>query len=943
MSSINPLNDPYLNLTTPTAPIPISGSISTSDSIAQATANLQALFPKGPVLPIAKYYNAVSSSLREQKLQEIIAKFADASTRKELFAAASNEARQISDLLSEAQTYDTLQANLEALNIDQHVTDVNSAIDTYNNGEDPSQTTLLNQAIDNYDSAEQIYRSALSFYSTDLANYENARSVYESAVSDWNDALEQYLIDGNQTTLDAAKATFDTAQSTFDSAQADFDNQKASFEVTQNSLDAARSQLDAQILTYNAYVDLRNADAATLNTALQNWNQTASDATNILNQLNVLRDQLSLNPPLNLPPLSQLVGLQNHYTLPNATPDPLKDGVQTSIHGINGSINTLNDFITNTVNPNIVSANATADPDYSLLTTLSNIDDLTTLSAHLSPLTNVPPQTNYPHVIYTAPPHIEILDLISTTVVTLGVAIEIALKQDSSNELDETPFAKRIRKAGLENFLGGSGASTALTTLDQTASANNPYLGSVLSRQAFEAFFNVFGVPIGSMLVDQVGAQVRTFRSRVNLIATAPAQQILGGARINSAQDQESVRLALGLGTIREILNLDDSGIRKNALRDIFIQSPEFRALPPEKQDGLLKSLSKEITAGELKESLPSLGPRFAGLLPQILLAVETPTGNEDMVSIRSFLFEIVNLAKGIAQTFGLPIDQAQDLAKKSYLDSLAKTGETSKQSIIDAIVKNIDKSNSDRSETNRKADLAYENGQREARAQASKESDARRDAFAASFTNSLASKNIIDSTQAQRLQQQFQNTPENDLGKIALDAARRFNLDTADLKEILTKAEKVRQARLSALNPIGSFVLHHIAPPGELAIAFVKQAQEVLTPTIGPAKASQVAAEYSDLLFKGANSVIGRLQNHEQELNQAVTINQNDRLFEDYRRATDSLRSPDTAEGSPRNLGAVLLMTAMAAGPGSAGTTSEDNALGPLANRNKRPIDIPI
>jgi hypothetical protein len=148
--------------------------------------------------------------------------------------------------------------------------------------------------------------------------------------------------------------------------------------------------------------------------------------------------------------------------------------------------------------------------------------------------------------------------------------------------------------------------------------------------------------------------------------------------------------------------------------------------------------------------------------------------------------------------------------------------------------------------------------------------------------------------------------------------------------------------AQDSALNPLSTFMGSQVIGMTQISALFKKQVTDLLTPVVGQKQALDVAENYGRLIFASPNSFTKKLENNEKTLAAYEGYNHNARVFEDYRNAQQVFINPLDDPGSPLLKGNTLILSGPAAGISTQGTTSADNALGPLGYRNKKPIDMP-
>lgn len=790
-SSNTPSIQPVIN--------PVNQNLSGTSSVEQAVQTLEALAIAAgqPVLSLSEYFATVSSSLLEQKVQEIIAKFQDTAQRNAMYEAATGETLVLSNLISSLATYKSLQTSLDNLDLTSAANSLASSANTYNSGIDNSKVTALNNAID-------AYRADPS--------------------------------DDNQTTLTQA------------------------------------------IADYNAMISVVNAAAGSLNTDISNWNNLASQASSIIDSMNAIRTQLGL------PPISSPTTFSSISSIPAYTYSPSSPHV---------------DAISSFTAPIWVSP--------------TPLDDTVTA--------------------------------LETRIVGAAVVIDKLRGIEESEDAKElNPIDRSIRTISSTNLLGGSGASTALTTIDQTAATNNPFLASTLSKQGLDAFFNNYGVPLGSALVDQIGALITNFSSVNDLLSASDAQEILASGSVNVDGGLIALRAAAALGNLSVTTSPEGETALQNALKEILNGIPEFTALTPEVQATFVTGLAAELNGSLLRASLEEVGILLGmpGILPQVLANLAGLSTNDPLGSFQSQLFYATVLSQNLPTTVGITQEQADAVAVDVLNQALQNQEVISQQSIIDAIVAQIGQGAAASAELQAQVAQLDAVAQGVVNSQLASQQQASSEAYSDTLARSLLQNSLATQQQIAILIQDLEAATTEQFGEIALRALRSFNLSQEQINELLTQADLASQLRDTEINPAAGFISNQVVPLETLNNSFVANVRRVLAPAVHDQQALYVAENYGRLLFRSENSVINRLRSTERVAVREDASNQVDRLFEEYRAATVSLRDPLNAADSPLSNGETLLLAGMASGPSTLGILSTDKTLDPAGKQYKRPVDIP-
>lgn len=920
--------------------VPFSVPGTTTDQLINSI-QLDTISSDNPI-SISKYHFTVSESSRLAKAQEIISKFSDLNYQRAMFNLAYDTASKLSKLISNTNTYNHLKKELNDLGLDAAKDDVNNAIQNFQNSVDQTKVTDLENALTTYDTAQTDYQAALSPYYLASNFYNSALIAYENALTAWNTALQS----GDETAIATASANFETAEANFNAAEATYATEKTTFETAETNWVNAKADVDAKITAYNTEMgDPSNANAlSALAAAVTSWNSLAAQANNIINQMNALAPVLNISEVTQAPNINfgTTADALKYPPLVATGTDTLQDITATAVNNAINRAGTVNAYITNSVNPSITSANSTFSTSYELVPEITSAPEVMATGFALYPTLPITPYARIVDITY-APEQIDPLVGASTEVVLLDFALQLASRRDDDDSTDTSPLAKRILRSGEQNLEGGSGASVQLTTINQSVTASNPFTESTLSKQAFEAVLNVYGVPIGSALVDQISALVQTFAQTNGLVSTALAQDLLSSSSLYNGGNELAVRYTLALATLTNLSGSEFEGALSDALKSILNQDAAFSALQPADQQALINSLTQEVGGSLLKAALSDLSARFGmpGLLPQILLIASGLTTNDALGSLQSQLFFEVLFAQELKKTLGLSEELATKIARTAVAQAAQTPEGITPASVTNAAMEALNAEGISSSQLNDQIILAETATRERVADQIAAQDQAQNQAFADSLTRSLLGKGILDQTQAARLSQELTNATSAQLGEIALRVLREFNLSQEEVRSLLAEADRAAAARNGEINPAGALISSANATPSALEASFIENTRALLAPAVGDSQALSIAENYGRLIFSSPNSILVRFQENERQLSSIATYNQGERLYDDYRDYTSAIRNPLTATGNPLMLGETLLLSANIGGPSTAGTTSLDNQLGVFGGININPGGI--
>lgn len=645
--------------------------------------------------------------------------------------------------------------------------------------------------------------------------------------------------------------------------------------------------------------------------------------------------------------------------------DPSSD----NLNALNSAISDYNSYV-GSINPSISALNDKID-DWNSLVTQANsiIDQMNSIRADLglplitapATLSNVSTLSNYnysassPHVgilsSFTAPlwvdpaPLDDTVTTLEARIVGAALVIDRLLGIDRSEDgKDLNPLDKTINRINSTNLLGGSGASTALTTIDQTAATNNPWLASTLSKQGLDAFFNQYGVPLGSALVDQIGTLVTSFDRVNDLLSASEAQSLLENGSINVDGGITALRAAAALGNLSVAAELGDGTSLQDALEEILNGIPEFAALTPEQKLSFVTGLAAELNGSLLKAGLEELGIILGmpGILPQVLANLAGLSTNDPLGSFQSQLFYATVLSQNLPTSLGITQQQADAIVSDVLKTALQNQEAITQQSIIDAVVAQIGQGAVDQENLQSQVAQLDAISQSAVDTQIASQQQAVSDAYSATLARALLQNSLASQQQVDALIQQLKSTAFEQFDKIVLNALHAFNISQELISDLIAQADLAAQQKNTNINPLSGFISDQTVPIATINTSFVEEVRKVLNPAVRDQQALYVAENYGRLIFTSENSVINRLRSTERAAVREDASNQVERLFEEYRSATTSLRDPMNAADSPLSNGETLLLSGMASGPSTLGILSTDKTIDPAGKQYKRPIDIP-
>jgi hypothetical protein len=673
---------------------------------------------------------------------------------------------------------------------------------------------------------------------------------------------------------------------------------------------------------------------------------------------------------------SKATDLNNAYNAYVSDPSSENaDAYQEAVTNYNNYLHTLNTDI-DSINTAVNNWNATNSSAVDLITQANDIrtklgldplnapTNLSTLSHYsdyvIGQNTTVSTLSSLPTYTWVNPPPLDENDYqFQNKILTIG-AVFINLNRQSDEDFDSLfdPIDKYLLRTSPANLQGGSGASNNMTTVSFVASANNPFLASDLSQQGLNAYFNQYGVPLGSSLVDQIGALISNFNTNVNpLLSASDAQEILNNGTITVDGGLLSVRAAVALGNLSVLSSTSQQDALVTALRNLLTTSPEFNALSADQQVAFLTGLANELIGIQLIKGLQELGTLIGipGLVPQLLAHISGLTTNAALGNFLAQLYYTTTLSQLLPSLLGISQQQADAIAVAVLQNAQQNQSEITQQSIIDAIVQQIGQGAIDQATLNQKAAQADAIASQAVSDQVAAQDQAQRSAYQDSVASSLQQGNLATELQTQTLIQQLQVATSQQFDEITLTALRNFSLSQEQINEI------VRQANVESA--LRGAISDNLVSLSDIQAAFQTATTNVLKPVVGQTQAEEVSNQYAQLIFQPSeysNQVTSTQNVHRFNIDSPDTIlnrlsvtaedvvtedgsNQPARIFEQYRSASTALQDPLNAPSSPLKTGETLVLAGMASGPATMGILGTDKPLDPEGKQYKTPVDIPI
>lgn len=912
----------------PTAPAPITTTSVASQIVQDAATRVDT-----PQLPLATYFGVVADSILAKKIQDILDALSDPAKSAELWQATQNQAERSAILLSNAYQYKLYQNKLNKLNLSQKTDTLNQHINDFNTTwgpQDAAQTDALstkiialNNARAGYELALQNYNTAVLNYNVDLNNYNAAVQTYEQALSDYQNGFI------SEAQLRTAESSFNSAKATFDAAQSNFSTQKIIFDLAALEYTTAHTALNNQITIFNNYATLRQAAVDSLNQEIHDYNSDIAIARDLISKMNTLRVTFFNQPEFALP---NPVSIPEDLPLYNLPP-PQIGTIYTTVQA---NINANNNLSENTINPTIISADARIsainanplfNPKLNPIPSVSSIDS----PAPLYPILNHldPPILPSP-TSYTSPPDQDFvtpnLGPIADSMNLISNLLRRIRRLEEDTQGDTPVIRGRIRPT----FIGAPGASIALASMTNTANkeVSSPFLERQLSRQAFEAYFNINGVPLSSQFVDQIGSLFDRVSTLAGLVSAVDAKKILGNATVTGVTGTLALNVATALGNLNQLQGFLLSGRIREFISRLIIDDPTLSSLSEEAKAQLINGISQEVGASLLKKALRELAQalNMPGLMPEIL--AQLPGASEDpLASLTEQLFKTFILADELSKISPLDTSEVERIAREA-LDQTGGNLISAKDRIVEYILGEIEKSIEGSVDLERKILLAIEATQERINTENLRTERRRLDDLRNQIAYQLEALEIDPSRAAQVAGVVSLNSP---------DAAKNSLSNELKRKNIFLTEFEIAQIVANtfiALNPLGSFLIDKTGATTETSALFKAQVLNTLSPVAGIKHAEQVSEDYGRLIFTTANSILTTLTENEKEVLKLAGLDKDARLYENYRDATYAYLNPQEADDSPLKLGKTLLLSGL-------GITNQDNVLGPLGNRSKHATSV--
>lgn len=941
------------------------------DTIAQATisaANTKnsVISPNSPIL-LETYYNTFSTAVLQQNVNDLIAALENPKTSADIFRAMELEYERLRGINAQIIQYNQLQNQLVALNLDQKKNDVNTAFTNEN-----TRRSALNSSVDSFNSAQATYTGDLATYKNNLDGLETDQTAYQPDLQAFNTALQTYL----------AQEPVHTPQQTqdFQDARDQYYNNvtepQASFTepASRSAWVTSGTTLANSITTFN---NGNAAAVANINNKIQAWNAAVAQATPIVNQMNALRTQLN-RPALPLPQSLSLFAAIPNYTLGTSGTDP-QVGVNSSIDAVNIESGILNTLINSTNND---------------ITTYNGIHPGTPLAsiANQSTFTDlaIPPNANVAandealiaggtFITYTTPaqePDLQPSSL-SPQLALLSQALSAQeLKQRASTEEESLrPSAvndnQRITEVvtSTETTIGGSGSSTALSSLDTKVGAS-PQLEGILAKQKFEAILNVYGVPAGSALVDQLSLFTANTFSIQSLVAAGTGQDYLGKAAITGPGGQAAFDATFALALFKQLNSGASQSVIQQGVLSLLANNPDVASLTAEQKNALAGQLADAIGAAFLKTAINEIGVALGlpGILPTLLAQAAGVTNPDLLASFQNQIVREITLSDALQKQLNISQGIADQIVLKAFANQQASTQDIIAQAnagqdaTAAAAIKQTETQVAEEEFAQNDAlqrDLLDQFNLRKILATASQIRAANEASLAAVNQLDARSNELWTRATKQELiaellaalynpNQIVRFNPEQ-VVEIALrtntasSAAFRRELLRQGISQeaatnIINAVGRVGRLPDGTVNPLGAFLMQQTGSTTELAYYFKLQAINVLSPLLGAEKAKAIAEDFGTTLFVVPNSLLERISVDERPTHNLTPINTAANRFEDFREAMKAFVTPELAGNNPAQLGKTLLLLSV-----SPGLVSGDTQVGNLAGRSFRhPIDLP-
>ncbi len=908
-----------------------------------------------PRLSIAEFYGSISSANLAQKLREYLDDINDPLFRKALMKFAAEQASYMAEIITLVYRYDSLNMQLNNLDLPGKASKINSKLSAYNSGvsSDNSQIHTLNAAGAVYNSAQSTYQAALVTYQNALNTFQGAQTNYNGALGTWNLALAAYQSGTiTQAQLETARSAFQTASNVFDNAKTAFATAQSTFDTAKTNWNNAHATYSAAVSAFNAYAASRSSDLAEVNNAISEWNTAFGQASNVIAQMNAIRSELGLAPVSSTGHISPYTGLPV-ATVPGG-PSTIRNAVQVDVDQDNNLVGLIN-ALTGTVGGRVTAINAGGyTPALTTPAILGIILGLPTTDSDGTANTTYP-DTNVPGSITITTPANE--DLITTYLLPrIAILAEIKDKTNREEDFRADSGDRPIDQISGKSVISASSGGSSLGLSNAVGLAKSPFLSAILSKHAFESILNVYGVPAGSPLVDQLGSLYTQVATNAGLLSAGPASQILDNAVLTGINGTTAINAAVALGNLSVVTDVAGGAELRDAVNALIENDPSLAHLTPAEKNALLEGVVGEIGASLIKSALNEVARALGlpGLTPQILAILAGLTEHDPLASFSQQLFRNVLFAQELAKEFQLSDAEANlliEVAIRQQSESTTSTSSTPPQlagdpiedlarqqaAIERSVTDQLIKTGLVRVEVEQKIQRASAVASDGVKQEQLKSDIAKSNAFRDSLLKSFALLEI-DPVKADLLAAQ---TPIGTINEInALLIAKGLTLPEAN--QVANAALNAANLNDPASNPLSSFLVKQLGSSTEMAGLLKGQIVSILSPAVGMRNALSVAEDYGSLIFSSANSATNILQVNERRLDAISYFIRDVRLNEAYREATISYRSPELDPDSPLKLGKTLLLTGIPGGLANQGLTSQDNTLGPSAGQSKHATTYP-
>lgn len=930
---VNPVNNNPPTYTNPNqnpfGPITFPLGQNDSTNVVQSSTILSLdVLPSGNNIPILEYSSAILSAALKQAIQDLQNALANPQYLSQLANAAGQQAIDYISNISKALTYDKDAAKLNTINLAGAKQNLVNAEDDFN-----QKAGALNTAINTYNSAQTNYENALTSYDDAVNTYQQAQSTYDTALSNWNAALAAH----NAAPPTITDAQFQQAQSDYKNAQTAFNAATTTYQSAKTSFDDKQTQWkNAQNALKNAQNNYENSLNA-LNLAIQKWNTVAQQANDLINEMNALNIAPSIQTvPENLP-------LADDQSQPPAeiSPDP-RDTVGIDIASFNNTDNNTTGPLINSVNSE---PNNPLNPPYNPIPQVDNLtNDIPNNSQYQLYQFNISTVSGYPVTQITLPTFSIIDTQTSASQNTSQVKFLLSLigKQSTVDQGTRDVYVSRhtttggsgssVAIAAMNNFAARSSAlsSTSPLTSNPTTTTTPPLAG-VLSTAVFEAYFNQFGVPLNTPLLDQIGALYENLKIIAGLTSVSAGQEILGSAATQGPSGDAAINATIALGLLRQFHNMVSNNLITPQVLNFINQNPQFAGLTDDQKTALAQGLGDELQSSLLKSALTQIANTLnqPGLIPQIL-QIATGTHSQDpLASLQSQIFEQFVLSNLLAKQFNISDTLAQQIAQQAFQQTVSGqvTGTTS--NVVSFIADKIQQAGVQDEAASKKIQQALDLANARLIEELQKTDLAKTQAFKETLTNQLNTLGY-DPARLNELLNALEDIKIEDIDRAAQAAFIGSGLSAGEISQVLNAAHEAANAKDPDQNPLSSFLAARLGTKTELSALLKQQILNVYTPVIGATQALQVAVNYGNLIFTDPNSVTNILQNNESHLKKLDKYNSQQRQLEDYTQIANSYLNQDIPSAE-LNMGKTILLLGQAGGPSTQGILTTDNTLGPV------------